>query len=57
MVDEVTLVTVGAVVSMTRALLPPRELAAPGLTRVNVAGLPAASLTVPPLRASALVDT
>ena len=50
-------VTVGAVVSMTRALLAPSELAALGEASVSVALLPAASLMVPELRASEVVPT
>jgi len=49
--------TTGAAPSMTRALFAPSELAAPGTGRVRVAVLPAASLMVPPLRASAVVET
>ena len=48
---------VGAVVSITRALLAPSELVAPGEASVRVALLPAASLIVPPFRASELVAT
>ena len=50
-------VTVGAVVSMTRALLAPSELAALGEASVSVALLPAASRMVPELRASEVVPT
>ena len=52
---ESTLETVGAVVSITMASALPRELAAPGVARVRVAALPAASLMVPLLRARAVV--
>ena len=48
-------VTVGAVVSMTRALAVPRDPEVPGLARVRVASLPAASLIVPLFRASEVV--
>ena len=48
-VVEVTLVTVGAVVSMTMFLLAPSEPRAPGVGSVRVALLVAASLIVPPL--------
>ena len=44
---------VGAVLSITMALLAPRLLAAPGVARVRVAGLAAASLMVPELRSRA----
>ena len=47
----------GAVVSITRALFAPNELAAPGEGKVRVALLPAASVMVPPLSASELVAT
>ena len=50
-------VTVGAVVSMTIALLAPSELAAPGEASVSVALLAAASRMVPELSASELVAT
>ena len=49
--------TVGAVVSMIIALLAPRDPAAPGLARVQVALFNAASLIVPPLRAREVVPT
>ena len=52
---ESTLETVGAVVSMMMASLLPREFAAPGVARVRVAALPAASLMVPLLRAREVV--
>jgi hypothetical protein len=48
---------VGAVVSMTIALLFPSEPEAPGEARVSVALLPAVSLIVPPLRAREFVAT
>jgi hypothetical protein len=51
---DVTLETVGAVVSITSAALAPSEPAAPGATSVKVAAFPPLSLIVPPLRA--LVD-
>ena len=50
MVLESTLDTVGLVVSMIMASLAASELAAPGVARVRVAVLPAASLMVPLLR-------
>jgi hypothetical protein len=50
-------VTVGAVVSMTRALFAPSELAELGEASVSVALLPAASRMVPELRASEVVPT
>jgi hypothetical protein len=53
---EVTLVTVGAVVSTMSALLAAREPAPPGLARVREAALPTPSLIVPALRAKAPVD-
>ena len=53
---EVTLVTVGAVVSTMSALLAASDPAPPGLTRVRVAALPTVSVIVPALRANALVD-
>ena len=49
-------VTVGAVVSTTKALLSAKELEAPGDARVRVALLPALSLIVPLLSASADVE-
>ncbi len=49
--------TEGATPSITKALLLPNELAAPGEARVKVASLPAASLIVPPPNASELVAT
>ena len=52
---EVTPETVGAVVSMTIALLAPKEFAAPGVAKVSVASLRAASLIVPPFKESAVV--
>ena len=52
---EVTLVTVGAVVSITMFLLLPNEPTAPGPARVRVALLVAASRIVPPFKASAVV--
>ena len=48
---------VGAVVSITIALLFPSEPEAPGEARVSVALLPAVSLIVPPLRAREFVAT
>ncbi len=54
---EVTLVTVGAVVSMIIALLAPSELVAPGDAKVNVALFPTASCIVPPFKASEVVAT
>ena len=54
-VEEVTLLTVGGVVSMTRALLPPSELPLPVAGSVSVPALPARSVIVPPLRASEVV--
>ena len=49
--------TVGTVVSITNALLAPKELVAPGVAKVNVAALRAASLIVPLFKASELVAT
>ena len=51
------LVTVGARVSITMALLPPRELAEAKAGRVKMASkaVPAISLIVPPLRVRAFV--
>ncbi len=54
---DVTFVTVGAMPSMTIALLAPKEFAAPGVAKVNVALLRAASLIVPELRAKEVVAT
>ena len=48
-----TPVIIGMAVSITIALLAPKELVAPGLGNVNVAALPAASLIVPLFKASA----
>ena len=55
---EVTLVIVGATVSITNALLPPRELAVAKVGRVKKASkaVPAVSLIVPPLRVRAVVE-
>jgi hypothetical protein len=53
--DVAAKVTVGAVVSMTSALLAPSELAALGEASVSVALLAAASLMVPELSASEVV--
>ena len=50
-----TPVIVGTTVSITNALLAPNELVAPGLARVRVALLPAASRIVPPFRANEFV--
>jgi len=47
--------TVGAVVSMMSALAFPSDPEAPGPAKVSVASLPAASLIVPPFRASEVV--
>ena len=55
-VEEVTLVTVDFVVSITIALLAAKEPEAPGDARVRVAALPAASLIVPLFYDSAEVD-
>ena len=55
-VDDVTLLTVGAVVSITMALLLPNEPVAPGDGSVKTALFPAASLIVPPFNANALVE-
>ena len=55
MVVEVTLVTVDFVVSITIALLAAKEPEAPGVGRVRVAALPAASLIVPLFNVSEVV--
>ena len=47
----------GKVFSMIRSALALRDPASPGAARVRMAGLPAASLMVPPLRASAVVES
>ena len=47
--------TVGMVPSTTIALLAPKEFVAPGLAKVNVAVLRAASLIVPLFNANELV--
>ena len=52
---EVTLVTVGAVVSITMFFWPPRLDAPPTVGSVSVALFVALSLIVPPARASELV--
>ena len=54
-VDEVTELTVGAVVSMTMFLALPRLPAAPGAASVSVALFVAASLIVPPFSVSEVV--
>ena len=51
------IVIVGGVVSTTNALLAPREPAAPGLAKVRVASLDAASLIVPEFSAKELEST
>src|SRR5581483_6414413 len=56
-VDLCSTVTDGAVVSMTRFLLALREPVPPGMGRVRVAGLVAASLMVPPLSPREVVAT
>ena len=50
--EEVTPLTVGAVVSMTMFLALPRLPAAPGEARVSVASFVAVSLIVPPFSVS-----
>ena len=55
-VEEVTLVTVDFVVSITIALLAAKEPEAPGVGRVRVAALPAASLIVPLFNVSEVVS-
>ena len=52
---ELTLETVGGVVSMVMFFWPPRLEAPPTVGRVRVALLVAVSLIVPPARASELV--
>ena len=47
--------TVGTVVSIINALFAPKELVVPGLAKVNVASLRAASLIVPLFNANELV--
>jgi hypothetical protein len=54
-VDEVTPLTVGAVVSMTMFFAAPRLPAAPGVASVSTALFVAVSLIVPPLRDSEVV--
>ena len=54
-VVEVTLVMVGARVSITIALLPPRELTVAVAGRVKSASTVKLSLMVPPLKVRALV--
>ena len=51
-----TILIVGAVVSITRALLSAKEPEAPGDDKVRVALFPAASLIVPPANDSADVE-
>ena len=55
-VEEVTPVMVGAVVSITRALLSAKEPEAPGDAKVSVALFPAASLIVPLFNVSAELE-
>ena len=55
-VEEVTPVIVGAVVSITRALLSAKEPEAPGDAKVRVALFPAASLIVPLFNVSAELE-
>jgi hypothetical protein len=54
-VDADVKTTVGATVSITMALLPPRELAVAVAGRVNTASSVKLSLMVPPLRVRAVV--
>ena len=54
---EAAKVTVGAVVSITIALLAPSELVAPGVARVSVASFKAASRIVPLFSANDVVAT
>ena len=54
-VPEVTLVMVGARVSITMALLPPRDLAVAKVGRVKRASTVKLSLIVPPLRVREVV--
>ena len=54
-VDEVTLLTVGAIASTTSAFWPPRLEAPPTVGRVSVALFVAASLIVPPFSVSEVV--
>ena len=55
-VVEVTEEIVGAVVSITKDLLAPKEFASPTVGSVKVAGLPAISLIEPPFRTNADVE-
>ena len=48
---------VGTTLSITMALLAPRDPLAPGLTRVRDAAFPAVSLIVPPFKVKELVAT
>lgn len=52
-----TSVITGAVVSIVNALLAPRLVAAPGVTKVKMALFPGASLMVPEFSARDEVDT
>jgi phosphoglycerate dehydrogenase-like enzyme len=53
---DITLLTVGRMPSMTMFALNPSDPVAPGAAKVTTAVLPARSLIVPPLRASADVE-
>ena len=53
---ELTLLTVGAVVSITRFVLALSEPVAPGAASARVAMFPAPSWIVPPFRARAVVE-
>ena len=53
---ELTPLTVGAVVSITRFVLAPSEPVVPGAGSVRVALFPAPSWIVPPFRARAVVE-
>jgi hypothetical protein len=56
LVEEVTFVTVGAVVSMIIALFAFKDPADPGAASVSVASFVARSRIVPPFSVSALVE-
>ena len=56
MLGKTATVIVGAVVSITKFLLAPSEVASPGLAKVSVALLPAKSLMVAPFSANAVVE-
>jgi len=54
--SSIAIERVGASPSITRSALAARELVSPGVARLRMAALPAASLMIPPSRMSAVED-